>query len=249
MLRITRLRVITLLLCCIVTFHVFPIVSAPLTHINLARFDIYEYGIFGWCTVPPDRYCTDRGIGYSSNVATDSLLELTLPSHSKFSISRLLVVHFIAFALSAVLLVLCAVCDVSPKLRDSTNAIQCALLLSLTVFLFSLLSFLVDILLFTTFLNWPGWLMLATTVISAVVASMLGSLRRMVSLKNYERTSHRAGFPPRTETFPLHSLKQVGSLPAGRRRGPDAVTMSFSSRERLGEQITEPQVSYYNLID
>lgn len=183
--------------------HIFPVISVPVTHINLAAFMDFTYGVFGWCytTTHPSKLvqCTKRRIGY--NYLNTNLYGeiLYLPSESKYSISRLLVVHIIALINSIILAIMVSMIAVT-KYGDSPQFILISALVSLPLFIFSLFCFLVDILLFATHLRWPGWLMLADTVLMAFICSLLWTLRRTVSTRSYE-TLHE------TERYPMQQYE------------------------------------------
>ncbi|KAG0672635.1 regulator of ime2 [Maudiozyma exigua] len=189
--------------------HVFPVISVPVTHIKLATFMDFTYGVFGWCYTSrhPAEFvqCTKRRIGYKY-LDTNFYGEiLYLPSESKYSISRLLVVHIIALINSIILAIMIFMITVT-KHGDSPQFILSSALISLPLFVFSLFSFLVDILLFATHLGWPGWLMLADTVVMAFVCSLLWALRRTVSIRSYETLRE-------TERYPMqhyqHSVQDI----------------------------------------
>lgn len=189
--------------------HVFPVISTPVTHITIASFMDFTYGVWGWCytrQLPAKLVlCTKRHIGYrylNTHVYGDILL---LPSESKYSISRLLVVHIIALFNSIVLAAMIALIA-GTTYGNSSQFVLAAALVSLPLFIFSLFSFLVDILLFATHLDWPGWLMLMDTVVMAFVCSLLWSLRRTVSMRNYETLHASQRYP--MQQYPLPQMDQ-----------------------------------------
>lgn len=185
----TTQRVLLLMSLGITVTHIFPIIAAPITGITLATFMDFSYGVFGWCytrRLPSHlKFCTKRRIGYrklNTHVYGDILY---LPSESKYSISRLMVVHIIAFINSVLLSVLTGAIAFT-RYGDSPLFVLVTALVSLPLFIFSLFCFLVDILLFSTHLDWPGWLMLVDTIIMAFACSLLWSWRRTVSIRAYE---------------------------------------------------------------
>ncbi|SMN22591.1 similar to Saccharomyces cerevisiae YMR063W RIM9 Protein of unknown function, involved in the proteolytic activation of Rim101p in response to alkaline pH [Maudiozyma saulgeensis] len=206
---LTTEQVLLILSLGVAVSHVFPAISTPVTHITLARFMDFTYGVWGWCYTRrlPTKLvlCTKRSIGYkylSTHMYGDILF---IPSQSKYSISRLLVVHIIALFNSAVLAIMTAMIA-GTTYGDSSQFVLAAALVSLPLFVFSLFCFLVDILLFATHLDWPGWLMLMDTVVMAFVCSLLWSLRRTVSIRNYE-TLHASQRYPMNQ-YPLHRTVQ-----------------------------------------
>lgn len=187
-------RVLIVLSLSVTVFHIFPVIATPITSITLSSFMHFSYGVFGWCFTayrPSNlKVCTTRSIGYkylNTNIYGDILY---LPSDSKFSISRLLVVHIIALINSVILSVMILMIEFT-HYGNSAQFILITALVSLPLFIFSLFCFLVDILLFSTHLDWPGWLMLLCAVEMAFVCSFLWSLRRIVSIRNYEASNNR----------------------------------------------------------
>lgn len=186
---LTTPRLLLLMSLAVTVTHIFPVVATPVTGITLATFMDFSYGVFGWCytrRLPSHlKFCTKRRIGYrklNTHVYGDILY---LPSESKYSISRLMVVHIIAFINSVVLSGMTAAVAFT-RYGDSPAFVLATALVSLPLFIFSLFCFLVDILLFATHLDWPGWLMLVDTIVMAFGCSLLWSWRRTVSIRAYE---------------------------------------------------------------
>lgn len=222
-----------------ISFQILPIISIPITTIPLAKYSKFRYGLFGWCIVEkvPSSYviCTGRGIGYQNIDTSIYGHTLSLPSDCKYSVSKLLVVHVIAFIFSCILLSLVCLMNFT-SLRVNPKLVLAAALWSLPTFLLSLLSFLVDILLFAKRISWPGWLMLAATVMQAFCCSIIWSLRRTVSIINYEAL-YGTDSNSEVETYSMHNLSKSESLSTLRKRS-----------QRMEEDILQPELSYSSII-
>lgn len=162
----------------------FPVGSVPVSDIRLAYFEQFQYGVFGWCVTGPPLLCTGERIGYKSIDTRIPNQRLLLPSESKYSVSKLLTMHIVSFVLSLVLWILITVAMFT-SWQDSPTYLLYTALLAMAMFIFALLSFLVDILLFQTSLNWPGWLMLVVAITAAFEGSMLWSYRRHVEMRYF----------------------------------------------------------------
>ncbi|CCC69513.1 hypothetical protein NCAS_0C05230 [Naumovozyma castellii] len=180
--------IVAFLLTVIVVFQIFPVISIPITNsIILSSHEGLSYGVFGWCVTEPgmEPQCTRTKIGYDSSDPAILGHSLFLPSSSKYSVTKLLVVHPIALTLTVILWAMSLIITLS-RMGTSPSFILLTACVSLLAFLFSLFCFLVDLLLFKLALRWPGWLMFASTVLIAVCCSLLWSLRRTVSIQKYE---------------------------------------------------------------
>lgn len=94
-----------------------PVISVPLTspsvNIHLSQYGNFKFGVFGICNVQ-QHICSDPRIGYpSTNSSFYSSLDsdafedggIVLPSDVRYTISKLLVVHVVAFCFSSLLLI------------------------------------------------------------------------------------------------------------------------------------------------
>ncbi|CCK73433.1 Rim9p NDAI_0G04480 [Naumovozyma dairenensis CBS 421] len=197
-------RLITILLTVVIVFEIFPVISRPVIDgIVLAYYKNYSYGVFGWCIdVPIDnkdtvlddspspqeiyRQCTQRKVGYKVSDSDVVDHELLLPSPSKYSVTRLLIVHPMSLVITVILWIMVLLITFTSRMEKSQFFLLMTAVISLLAFLFSLFCFLVDLLLFLSALKWPGWLMFASTVILAICCSLLWSLRRNISIRDYE---------------------------------------------------------------
>lgn len=170
-------------------FQLLPVISVPITRgLALSNFLDATYGVFGWCLTNANlngTVCTSAGIGYTDLSVDMSGRKTFLPSMVKYPVTRLLVVHPLSLAFTSILWIMVLLALFS-SLRSSSGYLLIVALFSLPTVLFSLLCFLVDILIFISHLNWPGWLMLAATISLAICCSLLWTLRRAVSIRNYE---------------------------------------------------------------
>lgn len=185
---VSMIHIVVFLLAITTMFEILPLITVPVTkYLSLSSFRNHYYGLFGWCVRGQNQEltCTKMKIGYDSTDVDSSGHVLTLPSNSKVVVSNLLVVHPISLAFTGTLLILAVIIMVTP-LGDSPEMLLFTALFSLPTFMLCLLCFLVDILLFISKLDWPGWLMLAATISVALCCSMLWVMRRVVSVKKYE---------------------------------------------------------------
>lgn len=158
-------------------FQLIAILSVPVTKtITLCTYDGYKFGVFGLCQ--GDK-CSSVGIGYSDK-DIDDVDGFSLPSNARHSVSKLLVVHPIAAGFSLILLLSSLLLHWHGP-SNSLRFLFFLLLWTIPSFLISLLSFLVDILLFVPHLDWGGWIVLAATVLIAVSGVLLCIMRRTVS--------------------------------------------------------------------
>ncbi|SCU85672.1 LADA_0D08922g1_1 [Lachancea dasiensis] len=213
----SKLRfLICLLTTLALVFQIIPIVSSPISsHIYLSRYDGRRFGVFGWCS-ESSKSCTPRRIGYLTEcqkanynghinkLACDAVNpeDEFLPSRAKRVVSRLLIVHPISLFFAGWFWLLTIAVN-AQRFRHSGRIITGAVLWSLPTVFLSLLSFLIDILLFVPFLAWPGWLLFVSTVMTAVASCMMCGVRRSVSMQKYEKlhnTDH-------VELFHLHFEK------------------------------------------
>lgn len=168
-------------------FQLLAMISTPITSIPLSISPGFQYGVFGYCNIDAHK-CSSHKIGYSSELAppsTPSNRSPLLPSGLKYNVTKLLVVHPLSFAITMTLYVLISLmCN--HQIANSPKFLLSVALFSLPTFLLCLLSFLVDMLIFSAHLCWSGWLILPATIIIAVCCSLLWTLRRTVSIKNYE---------------------------------------------------------------
>lgn len=166
----TGLIIISVLLLVALVLQLLPLLTVPISsRLTLCTYQNYAFGVFG--------YCSPDGCRFSYNVSiSDS--GFALPSNTKRSIAKLLVVHIISFVFTAVYFVLSVLLNI---FNMNLKFLIFLLLWSLVTFLLNLLTFLVDILLFSPYLNWIGWLLLATPVIIAVSSASICLIRRNLS--------------------------------------------------------------------
>ncbi|KAI5964548.1 RIM9 [Candida theae] len=113
---------LALLILCTVCWviQLLPVISVPLTshkgNIYLSHFENIKFGVFGICDTQTGR-CSSPKIGYPSSNSSFSDLDndvgteysgVVLPSYVRYTISKLLVVHVVAFCFSSLLLIVIA---------------------------------------------------------------------------------------------------------------------------------------------
>lgn len=240
----------------------FPVFSIPVSSIRLAYSMQFEYGVFGWCIIYPERKCTGKRIGYKPIDTSIPDQRLLLPSESKYSVSKLLAMHIVAFALSLVMWGLIIVAMLT-RLEDSPNFLLICALLQMTVFLFTLLSFLVDIMLFQANLNWPGWIILAVSITAAISGSMLWSYRRSIEMRNFRGWNRPSrSHEEDTRVYALgkgnnfsqsEQTAQIAMYPLEQRPAQfstdESTDLSNSGMDHSQDPLTAPPVTYHGIID
>ncbi|SCU96316.1 LANO_0E13190g1_1 [Lachancea nothofagi CBS 11611] len=223
-------------------FQIIPVISIPVVHsIYLSHYNGRAFGVFGWCSTSTN-VCAARRIGYVTSCENGSdtvdlndfeCAELEspgefLPSRAKRDISKLLIVHPISLFFTFLLWLLMVAIN-SRRLGQSRKILTCTVLWSLPAVFLSLLSFLVDILLFVPFLAWPGWLLLVSTVLMGVASFMMCGVRRSVSLQKYEKLRNGEHI----DLFPLQFEKaRSEDLQGSRRRSEESSTPVQTLLER-----------------
>lgn len=204
-----KTHIIVALLCLIsAVLQLLPVLSAPITgassnySLHLAKYNGMAFGVFGICFLDTNN-CTGPAIGYNSGGMilgdeNDNTEAISLPSDARSSISKLLVVHVLAFALAAILVVF-AVLTMGVvyshqkfqkqnkqegmavlKRTDLMIYLNFQLLFALLSCLFTLLGLLSDVLLFVPHLSYLGWIQIIPIVMEAVVAMFVCFMRRSI---------------------------------------------------------------------
>jgi len=175
--RIRPATTLAVVLAIAFAFQLIAILSVPVTKsITLCTYDGYKFGVFGLCH---GDQCSGVGIGYNSK-ELDDVDGFSLPSNARHSVSKLLIVHPISAGFSLILFLSSILLHWHGP-STSLRLLFFLLLWTIPSFLISLLSFLVDILLFVPHLDWGGWIVLAATVLIAVSGVLLCIMRRTVS--------------------------------------------------------------------
>lgn len=175
--RVRPATTIAVILAISLAFQIIALVSVPVTDtIWLSESGGIKFGVFGMCT---DSGCSSAGIGYSTDTIQD-VDSFSLPSNARHSVSKLLVVHPIAAGFTFILFVFTIALHWHGP-ASSLKLLFFVLIWSIPCFLLTLLSFLVDLLLFVPHLNWAGWLILAATVLIAISSILICLLRRTAS--------------------------------------------------------------------
>lgn len=203
-----------------------PVISVPITgqHINYdLHFSLYNnftFGVFGVCDIVRN-VCSKPRIGYpvsdlfyyieiGEDVDEDALDYISLPSDATHSISKLLVVHIVAFFFTSVLLM--ETCYVlwlvrwdkkhpgvlawnalkkkepsqkKPQKRKLTSHLNWMLSIALLSFVLTLLAFLADILLFIPKLSFLGWIQLLPILVMVFIACLICLFKRSVSSRKH----------------------------------------------------------------
>jgi hypothetical protein len=171
------------------------VISVPITKsIALGNFNGVSFGVFGYCV---HGKCSPVQLGYNpgssilqfpliidqaiqSASASSSRRSLearqtpgnnfTLPPSTRNNLSNILIVHVIAAALTLVALILSLVAHVrSPS--HSVRFLLAIFIIGILTTILTLLSFLVDLLVFVPHFAFGTWLVLAATICNAVATS------------------------------------------------------------------------------
>lgn len=173
-------------------FQVFATVSVPITNkFSISSYNGYRFGVFGWCS-ESTKLCSPVKVGYSRQdilLLTDHSY-ISLPSHAKYSISKLLVVHPISFAASFILWIFSILIHFQ-RIRHNKNFLLMFIIFCTVTFLISVLSFLVDIIIFVSYVTWTSWLVLVSSILIAVTGTILSMMRRSVILEDYSKLDKR----------------------------------------------------------
>ena len=216
---------LALLVLCLICWiiQLLPVISVPLTPLSskiyLSCFENFTFGVFGICDERSGK-CSDARIGYPSSNSSNFVLQdnydgVVLPSDVKYTISKLLVVHVVAFCFSSLLMtVICLLFalesvdrwryQMKPRQeieseeereereqreesekRDLTPYLNMMLILTIMSVLTTLLAFLADILLFTPNLSYLGWIQLIPIISMALITSMLCFIKRSIASRKF----------------------------------------------------------------
>jgi hypothetical protein len=142
----------------------------------------YSFGVWGFCD---DDGCSPVQIGYSVDDIKPT--KFSLAPATRHTVSYLLVVHPIAALLSLVCFALASATHFHGP-SHSTRFLLGLFLMTIPTFLFTLIAFLVDALLFIPHLRWGGWAVLAATVLILIASLVSCGLRRtLVSRKDQRK--------------------------------------------------------------
>lgn len=212
------------------TIQFLPLISVPITGplinygLNFSHYNNYTFGVFGVCDVERD-VCSQPAIGYPNTdlfyyvisgetVTDEGFAEIELPSDATHSISKLLVVHVVAFCCTSTLMLECVLLIVvlflhescpelqilrllkkhnavdvetkaKPRKKDITPYLEWMLVFSLFLFLLTLLAFLADILLFIPRLSFMGWIQLLPILLMALIALLACFMKRSISSRRH----------------------------------------------------------------
>jgi hypothetical protein len=142
----------------------------------------YTFGVWGFCN---DDGCSPVQIGYSVDDIKPT--QFSLSPSTRHTVSYLLIVHPIAALLSLVCFALAAASHFHGP-SHSTRFLLGLYLMTIPTFLFALLAFMVDALLFIPHLRWGGWAVLASTILILIASLVSCGLRRtLVSRKDQRK--------------------------------------------------------------
>ncbi|KAI9050438.1 hypothetical protein LZ554_005602 [Drepanopeziza brunnea f. sp. 'monogermtubi'] len=206
------------------------VLSTPIIkQIPLASFGGVDFGVFGYCK---GTRCTSIEIGFDTESLytkeqTDSF---NLKNDTRKTLSTILIVHPIAALLTLILLVMAASAHFhSPS--HSPRYLLGIFILSILTLVASLLSFLIDVLLFVPHMAWGSYIVLAATILIGASGIVSCAMRRtLVSRKArkrriaenaemngenfYNRQGPEPAPVPQTSTLLVDSHTAADKLPA-----------------------------------
>lgn len=245
--KVSTVQAVTLVLftVCFV-FQLIPLLTVPISQgLLLAKFQGYKFGVFGWCYVDRSKDIQICRHSWKSDSGPDAKysLKLLFPSLYRIALSKLLVVHPIAFAFTCTSWLM-SMGIAFTKYGYNPRFVLLAAVWSMFTFVLSLLAFLVDLLLFVNKLEWPGWLILASTVILAFQCSMLWTLRRKVTARQYVNCGQAQQF----HRLDRERLCHIQTVDTASISFEDVSSNEVYPLERVPyprEELSEPENSYY----
>jgi hypothetical protein len=151
--------------------------------IPLGQDDDTTFGVWGFCT---SEECSQIQIGYAMPDLNSTAGAFNLKPENRHTISYLLIVHPIAALFSLIAAALAG----GSHLRagsHSTTYLLCFFFITIFTFLFSLLAFVVDVLLFIPHLKFGSYLVLAGTLLNFLGTIVACGLRRTLVARKKQR--------------------------------------------------------------
>lgn len=145
-------------------FQLIAVLSIPITQtIIMCSYGEYSFGLFGYCKYNDCSFPAQ--IGYDISILNQQASGFYLLPKSRKVLSKLLIIHPIAAALTLIVLIFFVFSYFIEFCRIHNTSVFFILWVFITCLL-TLFSFLVDILLFVPHLGWGGWIVLAAAVIN-----------------------------------------------------------------------------------
>jgi hypothetical protein len=155
--------------------------------ISLAKLDGYTFGVWGFCSDNADGHkCSQIEVGYTIEDIAPTRDGFNINPDTRHSVSYVLIVHPIA----ALLTLVCLCMSLSAHLHapaHSTRYMMGLFLMTIPTLIFSLLAFLVDVLLFIPHVSWGGWIVLAATLIILAACIVTCGMRRTLISRKAQR--------------------------------------------------------------
>lgn len=159
----------------VVALQVAVCVGVPLTRSPyLCEYQGIKFGVFGLCI---EDQCLTEPWGYWA-IKQNAAFEL--PSNARVSISYLLIVHPIAAGFSFLQLAT-TLFLLTKSMFTASWMLTVANIQAIPTFMLSLLTFLVDLILFSPHLSWFGWMQMVCTILIATTGSFMCILKRTVT--------------------------------------------------------------------
>ncbi|TVY85860.1 pH-response regulator protein [Lachnellula willkommii] len=179
---------LTILLFAAFALLLISVISTPIIKgIPLASFGGVDFGVFGFCKTGGQ--CSSIEIGYDTTKLYNDAQASTfdLPTGTRTTLSAILIVHPIAALLTLIMLCMAGAAHFhSPS--HSPRYLLGIFILSILTLITSLLSFLIDVLLFVPHMAWGSYIVLAATILIAASGIVSCAMRRtLVSRKARKR--------------------------------------------------------------
>ncbi|KAH7317620.1 SUR7/PalI family-domain-containing protein [Rhexocercosporidium sp. MPI-PUGE-AT-0058] len=163
------------------------VLSTPIIkQIPLGSFEGVDFGVFGYCK---GSNCTSIEIGYNTRTvySKEQTDTFDLSTETRATLSAILVVHPIAALFTLVMAVMAAAAHFHAP-SHSPRYLLGIFILSILTLITSLLSFLIDVLLFVPHMAWGSYIVLAATILIAASGIVSCAMRRtLVSRKARKR--------------------------------------------------------------
>ncbi|TVY35732.1 pH-response regulator protein [Lachnellula subtilissima] len=179
---------LTILLFAAFALLLISVISTPIVKgIPLASFGGVDFGVFGFCKTGGK--CSSIEIGYDTTSLYNDAQASTfdLPTGTRTTLSAILIVHPIAALFTLIMLCMAGAAHFhSPS--HSPRYLLGIFILSILTLICSLLSFLIDVLLFVPHMAWGSYIVLAATILIAASGIVSCAMRRtLVSRKARKR--------------------------------------------------------------
>ncbi|OAA72238.1 Actin cortical patch SUR7/pH-response regulator PalI [Cordyceps fumosorosea ARSEF 2679] len=228
---------LTILLTAALALLIISVISAPVSKsIYLGKNGDTIFGVLGRCT--GDK-CSSAGIGY--DVTADGPGKFTMPDSVRQTLSKTLILHPIAAALTLVMLVMAGVSHIHSA-AHSARYLLALFIFTLLAFLVALAATIIDFILFVPHTAFGTYLVLAAAVILLISTIVTFSMRRAMVGRKARRRKIAENAEMSGENYYNREdpLKPMATTMSGAAAGADGLPV-FASYERTQQK--DDQVS------